>query len=133
MSKLIPLPLAAIRSSRLRGDIDGLVQRKKEIDEEIKSLVGSEEDEGTLLYELKDISRKLTDIFLKHDLDKVRMPDGTSLSKSVTTTSRIVPEKLLEHKVSMSVIEACTVTTTSKPYVRVYFPRANKEAKGEAK
>lgn len=120
MSKVLALPLAAIRSSRVRGDIDGLVQRKREIELEIQPR----------LDELKEISDSLTALFLKHDLTKVVMPDNTSICKSVTTTSRIVPEKLLEHKVSMSVIEACTETTTSKPYVRVYFPRANK---GESK
>lgn len=120
--KTLPLPLAAIRSSRLRGDLDGLVQRKREIELSIQPQ----------LDELKEIGESLTTLFLKHDLEKVRMPDGTSVSKSVTTTSRIIPEKLLEHKVSMSVIEACTETTTSKPYVRVYYPRVNKE-KGETK
>lgn len=133
MSKVLALPLSAIKSSSARGKIDGLVQRKKEIDDEIKSLIGSEEEEGTLLYELKEISSKLIDIFLRHDLEKVRMPDGTSVSKSVTTTSRIIAEKLLENKVSMSVIEACTETTVSKPYVRVYYPRVNKADKGESK
>lgn len=119
-TKPIALPLAAIRSSRVRGDIDGLVQRKAELEAEIKPQ----------LDELETISNTLTALFLKHDLEKVKMPDGTSLTKSVTITSRIVPEKLLENKVSMSVIEASTVTTVSKPYVRVYFPRA---AKGEVK
>ena len=121
MSKLA-LPLAAIKSSRVRGDIDGLVQRKREIELSIQPQ----------LDELEEISESLTTLFLKHDLEKIRMPDGTSMSKSVTTTSRVIPEKLLEHKVSMSVIEACTETTTSKPYVRVYYPRATKE-KGESK
>jgi hypothetical protein len=116
-NKIIPLPLAAIRSKRLRDDIDGLITRKREIESEIKPQ----------LDELDQISSDLTALFLKHDLEKVRMPDGTSISKSVTTTSRIVPEKLLEHKVSMSVIEACTVSSTSKPYVRVYYPRDNKD------
>lgn len=124
MSKVLALPLAAIRSSRVRGDIDGLVQRKREIELSIKPQ----------LDELDEISDSLTTLFLKHDLEKVRMPDGTSISKSTTITTRIVPEKLLEHKVSMSVIEACTEVTTSKPYVRVYFPRANKDnKKGESK
>lgn len=123
MSKVLALPLAAIRSSRVRGDIDGLVQRKREIELSIKPQ----------LDELEEISDSLTVLFLKHDLEKVRMPDGTSISKSVTTTSRIIPEKLLEHKVSMSVIEACTETTVGKPYVRVYFPRANKDKKGESR
>jgi hypothetical protein len=118
MPKVLALPLAAIRSSQ--GAIDGLVQRKREIEEEI----------SPQLEELKTISESLTTLFLKHDLTKVAMPDGTSLSRSVTTTSRVIPEKLLEHKVSMSIIEACTETTTSKPYVRVYYPRANK---GESK
>lgn len=123
-NKPIPLPLNAIRSSHARGAIDGLVARKREIEEEI----------SPQLDELKEIGEKLTSLFLKHDLEKVRMPDGTSISKSTTTTSRISPEKLLEHKVSMSVIEACTETTVSKPYVRVYYPRANKDAKnGESK
>lgn len=121
--KTLPLPLAAIRSSRLRGDLDGLVQRKREIELSIQPQ----------LDELKEIGESLTTLFLKHDLEKVRMPDGTSVSKSVTTTSRIIPEKLLEHKVSMSVIEACTETTTSKPYVRVYYPRVNKDTKGDTK
>lgn len=116
MSKSPALPLAAIRSSSARGAIDGLIQRKREIEEEI----------SPQLDELRQIGEKLTSIFLKYDLEKVRMPDGTSASKSVTITSRISPEKLLEHRVSMSTIEACTVTTTSSPYVRVYYPRVNK-------
>lgn len=121
-SKVLALPLAAIRSSHTRGALDGLVQRKREIEEEI----------SLQLEELKEIGEKLTTLFLKHDLEKVRMPDGTSISKSTTTTSRIIAERLLEHKVSMSVIEACTETTTSKPYVRVYYPRANKD-KGDSR
>ncbi len=118
------LPLLAIRSRRVRDDLDGLITRKREIEQEIKPQ----------LDELDQISSDLTSLFLKHDLEKVRMPDGTSVSKSVTTTSRIIAEKLLLHKVSMSTIEACTDTTTSKPYVRVYYPRANKNGdKGESK
>lgn len=123
MSKVLALPLSAIKSSSARGKIDGLVQRKREIEEEI----------SPQLEELKQIGEDLTATFLKYDLTKVAMPDGTSISKSVTTTSRIVAEKLLTHKVSMSVIEACTETTVSKPYVRVYYPRVNKADKGEFK
>lgn len=123
MSKVLALPLSAVRSSSARGQIDGLVQRKRELESEIQPQ----------LDELEEISSKLTSLFLKYDLTKVAMPDGTSLSKSVTSRTIIVPEKLLEHKVSMSVIEACTETTVSKPYVRVYYPRVNKSDKGESK
>ena len=119
--KITPIPLLAIRSRRVRDDLDGLITRKREIELEIKPQ----------LDELDQISSDLTSLFLKNDLEKVRMPDGTSVSKSVTTTSRIIAEKLLLHKVSMSTIEACTDTTTSKPYVRVYYPCANKN--GETK
>lgn len=124
-NKVLALPLSAIKSSSARGKIDGLVQRKREIEEEI----------SPQLEELKQIGEDLTATFLKYDLTKVVMPDGTSISKSVTTTSRIIAEKLLTHKVSMSVIEACTETTVSKPYVRVYYPRVNKsdKDKGESK
>lgn len=121
--KILPLPLAAIRSSRVRGDLDGLVSRKREIEEEVRSLVGDEDQEGTLLFELKQISSDLISLFLKHDLEKVKMPDGTSVTKSSTTRRVIIPEKLLEHKVSMSVIEACTVETKSEPFVRVTYPK----------
>lgn len=119
--KVMPLPLLAIRSKRVRDDLDGLITRKREIELSIKPQ----------LDELDQISSDLTALFLKNDLEKVRMPDGTSVSKSVTTISRIIAEKLLLHKVSMSTIEACTETSVSKPYVRVYYPRANKN--GETK
>lgn len=117
MSKVSALPLAAIRSAQVRGTIEGKIERRRELEAEIDRKVGK------LYEELDKISADLTALFLKHDLHTIRMPDGTSLCKTQTTRSTIVVEKLLENRVSMSVIEASTVKTTSAPFVRVTWPK----------
>lgn len=119
-TKTLPLPLAAIRSSRLRGDIDGLVQRKAEIESEI----------SPQLQELNKIKEDLLLLFTKNGLDKIRMPDKTLISKMTKKTTFISAEKLLEHKVSLITIQECTLTSTSDPFIRVDYPRASK---GETK
>lgn len=127
MSKPTALPLAAIRSSAIRGKIDGLMSQRQEIESQIESLIGTEDTEGTLLYKLKQISNSLLDIFTKHDLDKIRMPDETLIQKTTKKTSFISAERLLEHKVSLTTIQECTVTNQSRPFIRVDRPRVKKE------
>lgn len=123
MSKVLALPLAAIKSSRVRGDIDGKLARKREIEEEISAQ----------LAELEQIKADLLLIFTKNGLDKVRMPDKTLISRMTKKTSFISAERLLEHKVSLTTIQECTVTNESEPFVRVDYPRVNKDKKGESK
>lgn len=120
MSKVLALPLAAIKSSRVRGDIDGKLARKREIEEEISSQ----------LEELEQIKNDLLLIFVKNGLDKVRMPDQTLISKMTKKTTFVSPEKLLEHQISLATIQECTVTNISDPFVRVDYPR---DKKGESK
>lgn len=132
-NKVLALPLSAIKSSSARGKIDGLMSQRDEIEAKIESLVGSENTEGTLLYELNQISLSLLEIFTKYGLDKIRMPDQTLVQKTTKKTSFISAECLLEHKVSLTVIQECTVTNTSKPFIRVDRPRVNKSDKGESK
>lgn len=123
MSKVLALPLASIKSSRVRGDIDGRLARKREIEEEISSQ----------LEELEQIKADLLFIFTKNGLDKVRMPDQTLISKMVKKTTFISAEKLLERQISLTTIQECTVTNVSPPFVRVDYPRTNKDKKGESK
>lgn len=132
MSKTLALPLSAIRSSSVRGKIDGLMSQRQEIEAEIESLIGTEDKEGTLLYRLNQISLSLLELFAKHDLDKIRMPDQTLVQKTTKKTSYISAERLLEHKVSLTTIQECTITDTSKPFIRIDRPRVKKE-KGESK
>lgn len=123
MSKVLALPLSAIKSSRVRGDIDGKLARKREIEEEISAQ----------LEELEQIKSDLLTIFTKNGLDKVRMPDKTLISKMTKKTTFISAERLLEHKVSLTTIQECTITNTSEPFVRVDYPRAKEKKGGETK
>lgn len=113
MSKPLPIPLSSIRSSRVRGDIDGLIARKREIE----SKITDEEHE-----ELERIKSDLITVFLKNNLERVKLPDGTPITRTTKTTKYVSPELLLEHKVSMATIMACTIEKKSNPYIVVGKP-----------
>lgn len=134
--KIIPIPLLAIRSRRIRDDLDGLISRKREIKSTISSIIL---EDGTpltdLLKEEKQIDDDLTALYIKNDFHKIVFPDGTSATKCTIPRTTIIKEKLLTHPklvkhIDLEVIAECSETTESKPFIKVTF---KKDQKGESK
>lgn len=130
------LPLLAIRSRRVRDDLDGLISRKREIKFTISSIIL---EDGTpltdLLKEADQIDDDLTALYLRNNFQKIIFPDGTLATKCTIPRTTIIKEKLLTHPklvkhIDLEVIAECSETTESKPFVKVTF---KKDQNGESK
>jgi len=100
-----PVSIDTIKSPAYRRKLARLCTQYRELNDEIAALQSAKDG---LMDEIKPIAQKLK-------LEKVRGENWT-LSKRVTVTKKIVPEKLLEHGVAIKVIEACTDERVSESW-----------------